>query len=71
MKLLSEEKVDEDQVFQLRMELPLEVELDFENGLDGKRALVFEARSIWCDVDINPDLFAVGFFHSETWLRFL
>lgn len=38
----------------------LQMRMDFPEELDGKTFLEFEAHSVWCRTDINPDLFAIG-----------
>jgi hypothetical protein len=53
LMIVSENSIEEDKVFKLRMALPREIE--------GKEAIEFDARSMWCHPDVNPSLFGVGF----------
>jgi hypothetical protein len=51
--IISEEPKDPDLIFNFHMDLPEE--------LIGKVGLEFEAKSMWCRKDINPDFYAIGF----------
>lgn len=51
--LISENPIEVDATFQLKMALPAEF-------LGGKQ-LEFRARSAWCRKDVNPDFYAIGF----------
>lgn len=50
--LISEEPIEANQDFKFKMVLPDEV-LQTDH-------IVFDARSIWCKKDINPDFYATG-----------
>lgn len=52
IKFITEARVEEGALLRLRMDFPEEME--------GRMFLPVDARCIWCRVDINPDLFAVG-----------
>ncbi|MCK5163987.1 MAG: PilZ domain-containing protein [Desulfobacula sp.] len=51
--LFSKDSVEPDKAFNLRINLYEEFGMD-EN-------LVFEARSLWCEKDANPEYFIIGF----------
>jgi hypothetical protein len=51
--LVSEKKIEINKSFNLRMELPAEILMQEE--------ILFEATSLWCKKDINPDFYATGF----------
>ncbi len=51
--LAGEDRVKTGTIFQLRMILP--------EGLFGKEQLDFDAKSLWCKPDVNPDLSVTGF----------
>ncbi|MDH3973352.1 MAG: PilZ domain-containing protein [Deltaproteobacteria bacterium] len=53
IKLMMEGEVETDKLFAFEAKLPYEIE--------GRKALVFEAKSIWCKRDVNPDYYAAGF----------
>lgn len=53
IKLISEKPVQPDTVYQLRIELPEE--------LTEQRKVSFDAESVKCVRDINPDFFSTGF----------
>jgi hypothetical protein len=53
LMLFSKESVEPDKVFKFRINLDKEFDMD-EN-------LVFEARSLWCERDANPEYFIIGF----------
>ena len=53
IKLLTENEVKTDRVFTFEVTLPYEIE--------GRKVLEFEAKSIWCKKDVNPDYYAAGF----------
>lgn len=50
---MSESPIETEKVFQLKMEL--------QTKLNEKEYLNFDARSIWCKNDINPDFYDTGF----------
>ena len=51
--LISEDPIETNTIFQSRMVLPEEKQ--------GSREITFDARSVWCKKDINPDYYATGF----------
>jgi len=51
--LISVTPIDADKVFRLRMSLP--------SRIGGKEEWVFDAKSRWCQKDINPDFYDTGF----------
>ena len=51
--LISEEPIETDTVFQSRMVLP--------EGIEGSREIAFDAKSVWCKKDTNPNYYATGF----------
>ena len=51
--LISEKPIQTGKVYKLKMMLPRKI-LDYEE-------IVFEAKSIWCDNDINPAFYDTGF----------
>jgi len=53
MKLISDEPIETDRTFQLRMVLPV--------GIEGKKSISFGAKSKWCKKASNPDLYDSGF----------
>ncbi|NOX35564.1 MAG: PilZ domain-containing protein [Deltaproteobacteria bacterium] len=53
LMLFSKKAVDLDQVFHFR------INLDEGFGMDEN--LVFEARSLWCEKDANPEYYIIGF----------
>jgi hypothetical protein len=53
LMIVSENCLEENKLFKLRMVLPREIE--------GKEEIAFDARSMWCHKDVNPSLFGVGF----------
>lgn len=53
LMMVTKDPVETDVVFNLEMALP--------ERTKGKEYVVFEARSIWCKPDVNPDLYGVGF----------
>jgi hypothetical protein len=50
------------------LEVNLEVELHIElpEGLSDLREMVFLARSRWCQPDINPEFYDVGFMFLKS-----
>ena len=54
MKMVSEEAIPSKKDFRLKMEVPLEGEKTEE--------VLFNARSLWCKKDTNPDFYATGFY---------
>lgn len=50
--IISEEPIEPDTVFRLRMDLPEE--------LSDKGYIFFEARSVWCQPDVDPNFFDIG-----------
>ena len=57
MMIISEEPLELEQVFMLRIDLP-----DENYALP---VLNFEARSVWCKKDIDPNFFNTGFRFME------
>ena len=53
LMLFSKESFEPDKVFNFRVNLHKEFDMD-EN-------LVFDARSLWCEKDANPEYFIIGF----------
>lgn len=53
IKLICEQRIPLGETYSMRMEFPEEV--------DGMMSIQFEGTALWCDIDINPDLYAVGF----------
>lgn len=53
LMLFTKESVDLNRVFKLR------INLEEEFGL--KENLVFNAESVWCEKDVNPEFFIIGF----------
>ena len=51
--IISDVPIPLNQLFRLRMDVP--------EKIIEKAALDFEARSVWCDRDVNPDFFDTGF----------
>ncbi len=51
--LTSENPVEKNIPYELRMVLP--------DIIDGNNQITFEARSIWCEKDVNPNFYAIGF----------
>ncbi|MEN8189072.1 MAG: PilZ domain-containing protein [Thermodesulfobacteriota bacterium] len=51
--VLSDERVAVNEDYRLRMRLPAEVVKDEE--------LIFSATSRWCQKDVNPDFYLIGF----------
>lgn len=51
--LITESPIDPNRLFQFRMLLPEEIE--------GKKEIYFDAKSLWCNKDINPNFYNVGF----------
>lgn len=56
--LLSKCSIEKDKQLRLRVELPTEIA--------GADKLVLSCGSIWCEKDINPQYFRVGFVFEET-----
>lgn len=50
--IISEDPIDSKQVFQFRMDLP--------EDLSDKSFLDFEAESVWCKRDIDPNFYDTG-----------
>ena len=57
LMLLSEEPIETDRVFYLRMTLPTEIH--------SSAHVTFNGRSIWCKPDNSPDFYATGFSFEE------
>ncbi|NOX24744.1 MAG: PilZ domain-containing protein [Deltaproteobacteria bacterium] len=57
LQLVSREAVELDRDFRLRLMLPEDV--------SGTAKVVFDAKSVWCRPDVNPDFFATGFSAPE------
>lgn len=53
IRLLTEKEVKANRLFTFEVKLPYQIE--------GRKVLVFEAKSIWCEKDVNPDYYAAGF----------
>ncbi len=53
IKLISQEAIPTETTFSLRMDLPEEIM--------AKSIVFFEAYSVWCTPDINPDFWNTGF----------
>jgi hypothetical protein len=53
MMLVSEEPIPIDRVFQFQMMLPEQIA--------GTKVWEFDAKSLWCEPDLNPDLHKTGF----------
>lgn len=51
--LLSENPIEPDTAFRLRVELP--------ETIRGRTDITFDAESIWCKKDVNPDFYDTGF----------
>ncbi len=58
VKLVSREPLETGKDFKLRMALP--------EGYFTQKELEFEAKSLWCTNDVNPDFFDTGFEFSDT-----
>jgi hypothetical protein len=50
--IISEEAVEPGSIFRLRMDLP--------EDLSNKGYIYFEARSVWCQRDIDPNFWDIG-----------
>ncbi|MBC8503660.1 MAG: PilZ domain-containing protein [Anaerolineales bacterium] len=55
--IISEEDLETDKVFNLRIDLP--------EDIYGKPVLNLSARSVWCKRDIDPNFFNIGFSLKE------
>ena len=55
--LTTEDRIENDQYFTLEVILPEEME--------GHNRISFEAKSVWCDKDVNPDHYITGFEIEE------
>ncbi|CAN2040904.1 PilZ domain-containing protein [Candidatus Magnetomoraceae bacterium gMMP-15] len=53
LMLISESPIKKDIDFNLRMVLP--------ETIEGSKIIHFQAKSIWCKKDINPDFYDTGF----------
>jgi c-di-GMP-binding flagellar brake protein YcgR len=53
LMLISPDPIEENKEIELRMVLPAEIQ--------GDKAVVFDAQSVWCRKDVNPDLYVTGF----------
>jgi hypothetical protein len=53
LMLISETQLPPDTTFRLELELP--------DGFAGKRTLAFNARSRWCQADLDPLFYNTGF----------
>jgi hypothetical protein len=51
--LLSEGPISTGKDFHLKLNLPTDME--------GQKEIPFEAKSVWCQKDIDPDMYATGF----------
>ncbi|NLF49916.1 MAG: hypothetical protein GX577_02155 [Leptolinea sp.] len=52
MQLISEKPINEGTLLEIRMEFPEDV--------DGQSELQLNAVAVWCDHQLDPDLFSVG-----------
>jgi hypothetical protein len=52
LQLISETPIEPGRILEIRMEFPEEV--------DGQQELHLNAEAIWCDHQLDPDLFSVG-----------
>ncbi len=52
-KIISRESIPRNEVYELRIDLPEEVE--------GVRQIVTRAQCVWCERDINPEFYDAGF----------
>jgi len=52
LQLISETPIEPGRILEIRMEFPEEVE--------GQKELCLNAESVWCDHQLDPDLFSVG-----------
>ncbi len=53
LMLTSEKSIEQSSVYQLRMLLP--------EAIRGKTQLTFEAETMWCNRDVNPNFYDIGF----------
>jgi c-di-GMP-binding flagellar brake protein YcgR len=53
MMLTSDDPIEENVFFELRMVLP--------EAIEAKEEILFDARSLYCRQDVNPDLYSTGF----------
>jgi len=53
MRLKCDKPVEANTNFQFRMVLPV--------GIEGKRSITFDAKSMWCKKTVNSDLYDSGF----------
>jgi hypothetical protein len=51
--IISENPIDIDQVFLLRIDLP--------EDIYSQSVLNFEGRSVWCHLDVDPNFYNTGF----------
>ncbi len=51
--MISENSVEKGQVRHFRMNLP--------DDFTAAKEINFDVESVWCEVDINPDMFAIGY----------
>lgn len=52
LQLISETRIEPGKILEIRMEFPEEV--------DGQQDLLVNAEAVWCDHQLDPDLFSVG-----------
>ena len=52
IKLISEESIETNASFELNMSLPKEIQ--------GSKQIAFDAESMWCKKDVNPDFYITG-----------
>ncbi len=52
LQLISEKAIEPGKLLEIRMEFPEEV--------DGEQEVQINAESVWCDHQLDPDLFSVG-----------
>ena len=55
--IMSEEPLEINTIYQLRIDLPEEIL--------GSRQITFEAKSIRCEKDVNPDFYNTGFLFKN------
>lgn len=53
LMLTTEKEIERDRLFHFELMLPAEIK--------GRDSIKFEAKSLWCKKDVNPDHFIVGF----------
>ncbi len=51
--LISKHPIETNTIFKSKMVLP--------KGIEGSKEITFDAKSIWCKKDVNPNFYATGF----------